>query len=164
MNHIYRASIGDINICPMTWEDNEKYRVLRNAPNNRKYFFQSMEISIEQQKKWYQEYLCREGEYMFSIRRKGGHFIGACGIYNVNNKKKSAEFGRILIDPRYRKRGAGVKATRAALNVAQNCLGLKRLTLHVKENNVVAIGTYKRAGFEIFAKDDETVEMFLDLS
>lgn len=162
MDHAYRASIDDVTICPMTQEDSEKYRVLRNELGSRECFFQAVEISFEQQKQWYEKYLGRAREYMFSIR-SAECFVGGCGIYNVNEKENSAEFGRILIGVKYRKGGIGVKATKAAVNIAQNFLRLKRLVLYVKENNLPAIRTYQNAGFKIFGKDDGIVEMFIDL-
>lgn len=162
MDHAYRISIDDVIICPMTWEDSEKYRVMRNEPGSRESFFQAVEISFEQQKQWYGKYLGREGEYMFSIW-SAECFVGGCGIYNLNEKEKSAEFGRILIGMKYRRRGVGAKATKAAVNVARNCLGLKRLVLYVKGNNVPAINIYLNAGFKIFGKDDGIVKMFIDL-
>ena len=99
MNHNFVAENDKICIKPMTDEESEQYRLLRNRKDNAPFFFTSITITKEMQRKWFEKYLCDDSQLMFSIYEKATDaFIGGVSIYGVNTKKGEAEVGRIIID------------------------------------------------------------------
>ncbi len=150
MNHHFSCAIDEISLVPMSYSACQEYRLLRNS--NCVMFGDEHEISKEEQKKWYEDYLANDNEYMFAIICCG-NFIGGCGIYNVERGVGMAEFGRIIIDSSYRAKGYATKALIAACSVARTYLQLSRLCLFVKKRNYIAIKMYIGSGFELLRDD-----------
>ncbi len=99
MNHKYLLQSEELLLTPMTAQDSEKYRMLRNRDDNKNFFFSSRSISLEQQIIWYRNYLEDDKQYMFSVYEANSMlFIGGIGLYNIDYQKGNAELGRILID------------------------------------------------------------------
>lgn len=74
--------------------------------------------------------------------------VGAVAIYQVDTKKKTAEFGRLMIDREAAGVGGlGVKVTQAVCKIAFEQLGVHTVLLEVYEDNEAAKVTYQRAGF-----------------
>lgn len=147
MKHDYTQSFDRVELVPLSSEDAEKMRLLRNR--NSRFFFNASVIEKEQQQCWYQKYLNTPGDYMFSVYLKGpGIWVGAVGIYDVDPQNGSAEFGRILIDKQAAQQsGLGVDTTKAACEFAFRELGLQTIHLEVYAQNLPAVTTYLKAGF-----------------
>lgn len=162
MNHSYELRYKDIVLKPMDEIYSEKYRQLRNQPEIRKWFSFSEEISKEQQEKWYSNYLNNEQDFMFAIVDPLGNFVGANSIYDIS-EEHTAEFGRIIVDPNYKGRGYGYQAAYAAAKIARDLIGLKELKLEVYSDNMPAIKTYQKVGYQKFgvANDANGREMLL---
>lgn len=137
---------GGVKLLPMQKRESELYRLIRNRNDVRNKFVYSGIISREQQEKWYAEYLSKENDYMFAVYDAAGNFIGGNALYNINEKAKTGEYGRLLIDKEVGK-GNGVKATLAAGKIAKEQLGLKLLYMEVYEDNFPSIITCHKAGF-----------------
>ena len=150
MKHGYTSRYGRVQLQPLTGKDAERMRLLRNRNSSR--FFYDHNISPEQQKKWYASYLDTAQDYMFSVYLQDeNHWIGAVGIYNVDLQKMTGEFGRLLIDKETTvQRGLGVDVTEAACKFAFEQLGLKMVYLEVYADNIAAIRTYEKSGFELY--------------
>lgn len=136
---------GRIVLKSMAEEDIEKMRLLRNK--NRLYFIHSEEITEEAQKQWYEAYLLRDDDYLFSVFYQE-KWVGAVSIYHVDQKQDKAEFGRLMIDRTAASVGGlGVDATQAACQIALEQLGIHTVVLEVYEDNEAAKITYQKAGF-----------------
>lgn len=147
MKHEYYSSYERVLLKPLSLADAEKMRLLRNQNNNR--FFDTKEISAESQRKWYNHYLTEENDYIFSVYLKDtDEWIGAVSIYHVDVYAKTAEFGRLLINSE-KIRGLGVDATLAACKFAFEQLNLKMVYLEVYADNLPAVRTYQKAGFQL---------------
>jgi len=148
MKHDLTWRDADIVLNPLSYEDSQHYRRLRNVEANRRWFVYTGTISCEAQREWYQAYLRREDDYMFSVYSPNGTFLGGVALYNI--EKDRAEFGRLLIDrTAYGKPGAGYYATRALCHLAREELGLTLLHLEVLTHNLPALKTYEKAEFKI---------------
>lgn len=150
MKHDYTVEYGRVKLCPLSQDDAEKMRILRNQNSSR--FFDTNIITQEQQRKWYELYLSNEYDYMFSVYLvKSEQWVGAVSIYNVDSEKKEAEFGRLLIDKQnVTEKGLGLDTTLAACQFAFDKLGLNTVFLEVMQDNIAAVKTYERAAFSIF--------------
>lgn len=145
MKHSYHISSGRVQLFPLAIEDIEKMRRLRNQ--NRHCFVFSGEITSDAQTRWYESYLSKENDYMFSVLYNG-RWIGVVSIYDVDRVNAVAEFGRLLIDRNIAGIGGlGVDTTRAACEIAFSQLGINKIILEVYADNVAAQITYLKAGF-----------------
>lgn len=144
MNHSLSSELGIVKLLPMTVEDSERYRELRNIDTVRCWFGDGAVITQEAQRKWFDSYLSDTSCLMLSIWNQEGCFVGGCSLYDI--RAGTAEFGRIIIDPRLQGRGYGVDATKAALIIAKG-IGLHTVRLEVRSKNIRAIRAYLSAGY-----------------
>lgn len=159
MQHNYSFDGEHIILRPMNESTSELYRVLRNREDNREFFFHSTIIEKEQQVKWFNNYLLKEDEYMFSILFPENYkFVGAIGIYNINQIKKTAEIGRIIID-RYigGGKGYGTEAINCVSDIARRRLGTQELYAYIYSSNTASVKAFLKADFlvENKMKDNE---------
>lgn len=155
MKHSFYEKNGRVVLQPLSIEGAEKMRQLRNE--NSSSFFNHSAITREGQQRWYQNYLIKPDDYMFSVYLLGtGQWVGAVGIYNVDFAGGTAEFGRLLIEKKATdQRGLGVDVTEGACNIAFEQLGVSCIYLEVYEDNIPAVKTYERAGFLPTHKDKD---------
>lgn len=146
MRHNYKIEYAGIKLVPMDAIASEKYRLLRNIPDIRKWFAFKGIISEENQSEWFERYLENPKDVMFAILDDNDSFLGCNSIYDIN-EDGSAEYGRLIIDPSFSGKGFGYKATCAAVQIAKNQMNLKCLKLEVYRNNISAITSYKKALF-----------------
>ena len=145
MNHSYFLKGTRISLYPLKAAELEQMRSLRNQ--KRHCFISSEIITAAEQRKWYESYLDRENDYLFSIYINE-KWIGTVSIYNVDPVGAKAEFGRLMIDREAAGSGGlGVEATRMACRIAFERLGIHRVTLEVYVDNIPAQITYLKAGF-----------------
>lgn len=150
MEHSLTLVTDTLIFRPLSTKDSEQFRLLRNQEENRKWFKHTDLISPEQQQLWFENYLKREDDYMFSLYLPNNCFIGCLGLYDVDMEKKAAEFGRLIIDQKAAgEKHMGRQAVYGACLIAKEQLSLSSLYLEVYDNNVPAIKTYKNAGFSI---------------
>ena len=159
MNHNLSIQYDDIVLKPMTIGESIEYIRLRNDLSIRKCFFDDSIIAPEQQKKWFSTYLNSKNDYMFSILDIDGFFVGGCGVYNIDDENKSAEFGRIIIDPKYKHRGYATRAILGVMEIVNKEIGIQYIKLFVKKDNIEAIQLYKKVGFHILYDDNAVLCM-----
>ena len=155
MKHEFSGQWGRVKLVPLQDSHIESMRKLRNQ--NRNCFVYSEEISPENQRKWYAQYLNTPNDYMFSVySQKSGQWIGAVALYDVDLAAHKAEFGRLLIDrDSAGEAGLGTDTTICACEMAFQYFGVTTLFLDVYKENIPALRTYIKAGFS-------TIEEFSD--
>lgn len=121
----------------------------RNHPASRRWFHSSNEIALADHIAWFERYLERDDDTVFVLTIDG---VPAAQVSLYDIADGSAEFGRLLVDPDARGRGAGRLACRLCLRVADEVLRLDDLRLEVKADNASAIRIYLELGF--VASDD----------
>lgn len=147
MKHSFAEANEYIELRPFSSNDSELYRQLRNQEHNRRCFLSSGVITETAQQQWYEAYLKKANDYMFSIYTKKGLFLGGAALYDVHGQ--SAEFGRILIDKSVSpKGGVGYQVLLLLCKIAHEQLHLQSLHLEVFEDNLPAVKTYEKAGFQ----------------
>lgn len=151
MEHRFEIYKEGIILKPLGYKDIELLRVLRNKNENRNCFLYSDIISKEQQEAWYQNYLKKTGDYMFSIfkENKLDEFLGAVAIYNFDEEDNSAEFGRIILDKsKINEKGIGSIVTKIFCDFVFKNFSLEEIKLEVFKDNIAALKTYEKVGFE----------------
>ena len=150
MKHNYFIQEGQIRLVPLSEEYLELLRRWRNTDVIRKCFLNQAIISSEQQKGWFEKYTSMENDLMFIIEEAGDTNIpvGAAALYNIDNKKHEAEFGRLMIgESSARGKGLGLMATLSLCRFGFNILRLDRIYLEVFSDNIPAVNIYKKTGF-----------------
>lgn len=149
MEHMLYSCDDELIIAPMNYETSECYRVLRNRPDNMSFFFSQKEISSEEQKRWYSNYINDSSQYMFSIFEKESKlFLGGIGVYEVCLEEKSCEVGRIIIDKLLAAgKGYGAKAICQIVSLAHRELGVDFFYAYIYEENIASIKSFLKAGF-----------------
>ena len=137
----------NIYIRPINESDIEIIRQWRNQDDVRNNFIDNSIISIEQQKEWYANYLLDETDKMFIIIFKKP--IGCCSLYDIDSKNKKAEFGKLMIgEEKNREKKYAQDAVYRICRYGFNTLGLENIYLSTFEDNIKAVGLYKKLGFK----------------
>lgn len=159
MEHNYAFSMGRVCLVPLSEQESQQYRVIRNRKENRDNFVFSGCITKEEQKSWYKKYIESPNDVMFAIYDNSRRFIGGNALYNINEENGSCEYGRLLIDKQLCKNGNwGFEATIAALKVAFTYMNLKKVYLEVFSDNLAAYKTYLKSGFIVKYVNDAVDE------
>ncbi len=162
MIHNYKDSYDHIELHPLTEEFIEDMRRLRNK--NRNCFIFSDIITEDGQVAWYNSYIRKNGDYLFSIIRKDDNrFIGTVSLYNVMGDE--AEFGRLMINKDIvKEKGLGLEVVICACKIGFKQLKLERMILEVFEDNLPALKTYIKAGFNIYHKYDFNNKVIIQMN
>ena len=124
-------------------------RMVRWRNESRRYFFYQRLLTMEGQRAWYGRYLEDNTDLMFVIETREGIPVGTVGINKIDLKRKTGEFGRMMIgEGEYRCNGLGGDTTMTLLRYAFCEMGLERMYLEVLAFNTKAIELYKRCGFK----------------
>ena len=131
MRHDLRAEGFGIRLRPVSVEDAEFIHQLRCHPELENFIGPTVG-GVEGQRVWIENYLSRSGDYYFCVERLDGTKVGTVGIYNIDEKNQTAEWGRWILLP-------GSQAAPASMHllyrIAFEELGLKELTCTVVEDN-----------------------------
>jgi RimJ/RimL family protein N-acetyltransferase len=160
LNHAYNGAFRSIELEPLTRENIEYLRVLRNR--NKKWFLDSVDIASEEQEIWFSKYVNNKKDFMFQSIYDG-YIIGFVGICNVDLLNKKAELGRLIVDcDKTKKHGIGREIVKCACNIAYTQIELNELYLVVYDNNIAALITYLKSGFIIKSIKNNIVSMSID--
>lgn len=89
----------------------------------------------------------RKSSAKLAIDMDGNH-IGNCMLYNIDSGDKSAEYGIMIGDSYYRRRGIGVEATHAFVDYVFTNTPIQHLYLHTLVDNLSAKRCFLKAGFQ----------------
>ena len=152
LKHNFEYQVENVKICQLQDFEIEKLRDWRNNQDNCKYLKKIPYITKEQQKQWYQNYLEDKNVMTFAIHETRDliRMVGSLSLFNFCGDR--AEIGRIMIGDKFAHgQGIGLKAMIATLLLCFKKFSLKLVYLHVYEENISALKTYKNVGFSIKA-------------
>lgn len=121
----------------------------RNEPENRKFYREYEEKSIEDQIYWYNEVMNKDNTwYHFCVRLKGRtKIIGIVMLNHINWVNKTGEFGITIGNKEFQGKGYGSDALLTLLRYGFFELNLNRIWCEVYSNNP-AYKLYKKIGFK----------------
>lgn len=147
MKHDFCYRNGEIELRPMSYEDSQKYRLLRNQEQNRLCFFYHGILSAEEQKNWYDKYEKDNTDIMLAFYYKGS-FAGGNALYHIDLEKGCAEYGRLLVDKiNFAQKGLGSAITYGTSYIACKELGLSMIYSEIYESNLPSMHACLKAGF-----------------
>jgi RimJ/RimL family protein N-acetyltransferase len=108
------------------------------------------DVSKEQEEEWFERAVeANESHVVFTIViQTSDTLAGLTFLKQINTIHRQAEFA-ILIDEKYSGMGIGSEACYKTLDYAFRELGLHRVWLKVREDNIAAIKIYERCGFRM---------------
>lgn len=109
--------------------------------------------TLEQRTARYERDAVGEDDVDFAVYEQGTwQPVGTVGLFHINYRNGSADFGIFIGEPDARGKGYGTEATRLMLDFAFTALGLRNVGLTVAEWNVAGQRAYARAGFKEFGR------------
>jgi len=98
---------------------------------------------------WIERHRSQTGDIIWVIADKASdRCLGHAGLYDVDHRVRSANFGMLIGDETYRDRGLGQVVTQAVVDYGFDELNLHRIDLHVLATNPRAIHIYTKVGFK----------------
>lgn len=106
-------------------------------------------FSLAEVEDWIKRHRAAKNEVLWVIASGDtDECIGHVGIYDIDHRVRSGEFGILIGDKARWGKGIGRTATLAAMRYAFEELNLHRLHLTALRSNKKAIGLYERLGFQ----------------
>ena len=118
----------------------------RNAPENRRFFLSGDELTLAGQLAWTERQRHDPRDHTF-IALSEEASVGMVGIYGIDPGSRSAEYGRILIDPVWRRRGLGRAVTGLALAHGFAALDLDLIFANCLSDNLPILALLQELGF-----------------
>ena len=115
-------------------------------PDLRRAFLLRGEITWAGHKNYFDRVLTDSSQRLYAILYKGEH-VGNCGFKQLDTSASTGELWIYLGVSEVRGKGLGGKATRLLMEVGVKQCGLKKIQVHVAENNEHARRLYSRLGF-----------------
>lgn len=122
----------------------------RNQDEIRRWFLTTDVIEVEKHSAWYDRYQNLDNDFIFVIQSKqlANLPVGQISIYAIDWDARVGEYGRLMIgEPLAKGKGLAKSASQLLLGVGFGVLGLERIVLEVKKNNIAAISLYQHLGF-----------------
>lgn len=141
---------------PVDENDIEWLRETRNK--HRDSFFDSHEITTEQQKAWYTKYRESGTDHMFQVALKSGEAIGTIALYDIDISNRTAKLGRVLLLEEFRQHGYAEEMVKTILKLAFETIRLYKVKVEVHLDNINAIAIYARAGFKSITRPIQLLE------
>ena len=118
----------------------------RNREDARIWFKDSSVISMDQHKRWFEQYIDKENDlhFILEVDKKP---VGQASVYHIHREKEKAEIGRFLVAPGDGGKGYIKQACGELIRFCNNYLKLKYIFLEVMAENHKAIALYKKCGF-----------------
>ena len=135
----------------ITEDDTANIVKWRNSASVRKNLYTQTLLTEEQHLRYFRNTVqtgkCEQ--YIISVNENGNAFdIGTIFIKNIDRVSHKGEFGMFIGEACARGKGFAAQAVSQMLKVAFSELKLNRVYLTVMEDNIPAIRTYEKTGFE----------------
>lgn len=128
--------------------DLERMRTWRNRPEIRRWFFDSREISREQQEQWFDGYLKDDNDETFIIEDLHERPVGMIALYRIDRTNEHAEIGRVIIaEEDCHGKGYAGDALRTLVRYGFDNLGLSRIYAKIRHDNEASLRLFENAGF-----------------
>ncbi|MFO7660251.1 MAG: GNAT family protein [Candidatus Cloacimonadaceae bacterium] len=156
----FKKLLGDkCYLSPVCFDEIDKYTEWVNDMETGLYvLFASSVIDVNKERNLL-EYLTKHDTIMAIVEKETNKSIGICGLHNINEVHRTANFGIFLGDKNYWGHGIGTEATLLTLDYAFNILNLNSVSLEVIDFNKRAIRSYEKCGFQFVGKKRKAIFM-----
>lgn len=146
----FRKLVGEkCYLSPISLDDAEKYTEWVNDMEIGQFLLlTSSVIDLENEKETLQR-LMRQQTIFAIVEKDTNKVIGNCGLHEVSEVHRRAQFGIFIGEKTYWNQGIGTEATALALDFGFNIMNLNNITLEVFGYNQRAIRCYEKVGFKL---------------
>ncbi len=154
-------SAEKLHLRPITPADTEKVVTWRNRDFVRKNFIYQKPFTKEGHKTWLREQVEPGHVVQFIIcveeEKACLRDIGSVYLRDIDREKGEAEYGVFIGESDALGKGYGTQAAKRMLDYGFGKLGLKKIFLRLLEDNLRALKSYEKAGFQLMSNRRETV-------
>ncbi len=150
----------DLVLRSISDEDTEDILKWRNSECVKKYFIDQKVIQKQDHIRWLRQKVDTGSVIQFIIlERKDRHAIGTVYLQHLDYQNRKAEYGIFIGEENLIGKGIGTAVAKRVIAYAFQELKLHKLYLRVFSDNIRAITSYEKAGFqkEALLKDDVLV-------
>jgi|APSaa5957512576_1039674.scaffolds.fasta_scaffold07957_2 RimJ/RimL family protein N-acetyltransferase len=145
---------------PIIENDSDLIVSWRNSLEVRSMLVDTDKLTIETHLKWFKSSRCNRIDYVFCENTKG-KAIGTVNFKNIDELVGSAEAGKLLGDVSFRKKGLAKEAFLAWMKYGFDVLGLKKIYIFTRKNNIGNINLNMAIGFN-FVEQDNKINTLMD--
>mgnify|MGYP001072050321 CR=1 FL=1 len=157
----------EVYLRPITQEDTDDIIRWRNSDAVRKNFIYQKPFTRQSHMHWMETMVdAGKAVQMIICLKEGDRPVGSVYIRDIDYCHHKGEYGIFIGEPDARGKGIGTKAAGLMLRYAFENLQLHRLFLRVFADNLQAMASYKKAGFEkeAYLRDDVYINgMYRDI-
>lgn len=157
----YKDENAGIYLRLMTGEDTDRIVAWRNSDGVRKNFIYRALFTRESHENWIRT-MVETGKVvqMIICDLNTNRALGSVYIRDIDRSHNKAEYGIFIGEPEARGRGIGTAAAKLMLRYCFEEEGLHRIYLRALSDNIQAIRSYEKAGFERegLLKDDVCID------
>ncbi len=149
-NNNENNSINGSLIClrPIRPDDTDWVIAWRNSEHVRNNFLYQEQITASDHEKWMREMVGTGKVVQWIIYVSDGDMpIGSVYLRDIDKENRKCEFGIFIGDKVDCGRGYGTEACNLATKYAFETLGLSKVYLRLKSENIAAMKVYERAGY-----------------
>ena len=134
--------------------DSDVWKYTGNKPDKK--------ITLKIEKKWIKTVLGRQNEKRFAICIGDEmEYVGNVQLTDITTY--NAQFHIFIGRKKYHGMGIGTKATKLILEYAFKILKIKQIYLKVNPDNIAAVKSYEKCGFEIIERHEKELLMALKI-
>lgn len=148
--------MGKIIIRKIGKSDTQSIIKWRNTPEVQCNFIYQEKLEKEEHERWMEHRVATGEVVQFIIVDDEIGDVGSVYLRDIDMKNKKAEFGIFIGEEIARGKGIGTKAAKLILDYAFTEMNLNKVFLRVFANNLGAIRSYEKVGFQsegIFRED-----------
>ena len=118
--------------------------------SNRNAYSQTLQLPFQSLEVWRKRLTTNDDTQIALVASVAGEVVGNLGLTRFTRPRRAhvGEFGMGVRDD-WQGKGVGSALLEAALDLADNWLGLRRIELHVHADNDRAIALYRKFGFAV---------------
>ena len=144
--YIRKLKEKDINKNYLNWFKNKR---------SKQFIINSNFDKLKDLKLYYKDQVRKKSIFLGIFDSNSNKHIGNIKFTNINFIKKSAWVGIFVGDTNYQNQSIGSKSLIEACNLIYNKLKIFKIYLGVRKKNLLAINSYKKAGFYIYDSKKE---------
>src|SRR5688572_6910991 len=117
---------------------------------HRNAYAQTLQLPLQSLEVWRRRLTTNDSAQITLVATVAGELVGNLGLTRFTRPRR-AHVGEIGMGVRddWQSKGVGSALLEAALDLADNWLGLRRIELHVHADNERAVALYRKFGFEV---------------
>lgn len=136
----------------------------RNNPINASRFLTKKIFTLDSQIKWTEQQLSNPCDHTY-IAMHQGEPIGMVALYNISFEQHHAEYGRILVDDKWRRKGIGSVISHWITNMGFAELNLSHIYANCYAENIPILDLLQSLGYQIkfYQKNNNTYQKIAHL-